>query len=151
MLVTLSDQLYILCTCGITGFFVLSRLYGREDKDRLPGIGSSVVCGLVVLTAYAGYFSLFSGVGLAANIILIGNGKKETTFLHSILLKKELNVFGSRNSYARDFQAVIDLIASGKVNVLDMVSAVYPVDDAADAFKALAENDGSLAKVLIEF
>ncbi len=71
MLVTLSDQLYILCTCGITGFFVLSRLYGREDKDRLPGIGSSVVCGLVVLTAYAGYFSLFSGVGLAANIILI--------------------------------------------------------------------------------
>ena len=93
MLVTLSAQLYILCTCGITGFFVLSRLYGREDKDRLPGIGSSVVCGLVVLTAYAGYFSLFSGVGLAANIILIGNGKKETTFLHSILLKKELNVF----------------------------------------------------------
>lgn len=71
MLVTLSDQLYILCTCGITGFFVLSRLYGGEDKDRLPGIGSSVVCGLVVLTAYAGYFSLFSGVGLAANIILI--------------------------------------------------------------------------------
>ena len=56
----------------------------------------------------------------AANIILIGNGKKETTFLHSILLKKELNVFGSRNSYAKDFQAVIDLIASGTVNVLDM-------------------------------
>lgn len=86
----------------------------------------------------------------AANIILIGNGKKETTFLHSILLKKELNVFGSRNSYAKDFREVIDLIASGKVNVLDMVSAVYPMDEADVAFKALANNDGSLAKVLIE-
>lgn len=86
----------------------------------------------------------------AANIILIGNGKKETTFLHSILLKKELNVFGSRNSYERDFKAVIDLLATGKVPVLDMVSAVYPIDKATDAFEALVHNDGSLAKVLLE-
>ena len=64
--------------------------------------------------------------------------------------KKELNVFGSRNSYASDFKAVIDLIAEGNVNVLDMVSAVYPMDRADEAFKALADNDGSLAKVLIE-
>lgn len=70
--------------------------------------------------------------------------------MHSILLKKELNVFGSRNSYARDFEAVIDLIAGGEVNVLDMVSAVYPVDKVDEAFKALVENDGSLAKVLID-
>ena len=85
----------------------------------------------------------------AANIILIGNGKRETTFLHSILLKKELNVFGSRNSYPKDFKAVIDLIASGNVNVLDMVSDVYPIERADEAFKALANNDGSLAKVLV--
>ncbi len=71
MLVTLSVQLYILCTLGITGFFVLSRLYCGKDKNRLPGFGSSIACGFVVLTAYAGYFSLFAGVGAAANIILI--------------------------------------------------------------------------------
>lgn len=102
-------------------------------------------CGLSVT-----FLSCIDCVAFAGNIILIGNGKKETTFLHSILLKKELNVFGSRNSYARDFQAVIDLIASGKVNVLDMVSSVYPIDKADEAFKALVNNDGSLAKVLIE-
>lgn len=97
------------------------------------------------------FLSCIDCAAFAANIILIGNGKKETTFLHSILLKKELNVFGSRNSYAKDFMAVIDLIASGKVNVLDMVSDIYPIDRADEAFKALANNDGSLAKVLIEF
>jgi len=102
-------------------------------------------CGLSVT-----FLSCIDCVAFAGNIILIGNGKKETTFLHSIFLKKELNVYGSRNSYARDFQAVIDLIASGKVNVLDMVSAVYPIDKADEAFKALVNNDGSLAKVLIE-
>ena len=102
-------------------------------------------CGLSVT-----FLSCIDCAAFAANIILIGNGKKETTFLHSILLKKELNVFGSRNSYASDFKAVIDLIAEGNVNVLNMVSAVYPMDRADEAFKALADNDGSLAKVLIE-
>ncbi|MCR5177493.1 MAG: zinc-binding alcohol dehydrogenase family protein [Lachnospiraceae bacterium] len=86
----------------------------------------------------------------AGKIILIGNGKKETTFLHSILLKKELNVFGSRNSYPDDFRAVIDLMASGSVRPMDMVSGIYPMGRADEAFKALANNDGSLAKVLIE-
>ncbi|MCR5671694.1 MAG: zinc-binding alcohol dehydrogenase family protein [Butyrivibrio sp.] len=86
----------------------------------------------------------------AGKIILIGNGKKETTFLHSILLKKELNVFGSRNSYPEDFKEVIDLLASGAVDVNAMVSAVYSIDDVAGAFDALAHNDGSLSKVLIE-
>ncbi len=103
-------------------------------------------CGLSVT-----FLSCIDCAAFAANIILIGNGKKETTFLHSILLKKELNVFGSRNSYARDFEAVIDLIAGGEVNVLDMVSAVYPVDKVGEAFNALVENDGSLSKVLIDF
>ncbi len=96
------------------------------------------------------FLSCIDCAAFAANIILIGNGKKETTFLHSILLKKELNVFGSRNSYPSDFKAVIDLIAGGGVNVLDMVSAVYPMAKADEGFKALANNDGSLSKVLIE-
>lgn len=96
------------------------------------------------------FLSAIDCAAFAANIILIGNGKKETTFLHSILLKKELNVFGSRNSLKKDFMEVIDLMASGKVNVLDMVSDIYPIERADEAFKALANNDGSLAKVLIE-
>ncbi len=97
------------------------------------------------------FLSCIDCAAFAANIILIGNGKKETTFLHSVLLKKELNVFGSRNSFPEDFKAVIDLIASGEVNVLDMVSEIYPIERADEAFKALANNDGSLAKVLVSF
>ena len=121
----------------------------REEAMKLTnGNGFDVcveACGQDVT-----FLSCIDCAAFAANIILIGNGKKETTFLHSILLKKELNVYGSRNSYARDFQAVIDLIASGEAKVDDMVSAVYPVDKVADAFDALVHNDGSLSKVLIE-
>ncbi|MDD6983904.1 MAG: zinc-binding alcohol dehydrogenase family protein [Eubacteriales bacterium] len=85
----------------------------------------------------------------AANIILIGNGKRETTFLHSIILKKELNIFGSRNAMKQDFLDNIELAASGKVDLMKMVSGVYEMDKAAEAFDALAHNKGDLAKLLI--
>ncbi len=85
-----------------------------------------------------------------ANIILIGNGKKDTTFLHSIILKKELNIFGSRNAYTKDFEALIDIVSQGKVDVMKMVSDIVPMDRAEEAFKALVHNDGTLAKILIE-
>lgn len=86
-----------------------------------------------------------------ANIILIGNGKRETTFVHSVILKKELNIFGSRNAFTRDFEELIDLVSAGKADVLKMISGIYEKENAAEAFEALAHNDGSLAKLLIKF
>ena len=87
-----------------------------------------------------------------ANLILIGNGKKETTFVHSTLLKKELNVFGSRNAFTRDFESLIDLVSTdSSVQPERMISAVYDFTDAAAAFDALTQNDGHLEKVLLHF
>lgn len=86
-----------------------------------------------------------------ANIILIGNGKRETTFVHSVILKKELNIFGSRNAFTKDFEELIALVQSEEVNPLKMISGVYEVADAKSAFDALSRNDGSLAKLLIKF
>lgn len=102
-------------------------------------------CGLPVT-----FLSCIAQAAHGANIILIGNGKAETTFLHSILLKKELNVFGSRNAYTRDFEELINLVAAKKADVMKMVSGIYPMERAIDAFKALSNNDGSLAKLLIK-
>ncbi len=95
------------------------------------------------------FLSCIDCAATGANVILIGNGKRNTEFLHSILLKKELNVFGSRNAYTKDFEELIDLVASGGADVLKMVSGVYDMDNASAAFEALAHNDGSLAKLLI--
>jgi len=97
------------------------------------------------------FLSCIEAAAHGANIILIGNGKKETTFVHSILLKKELNVFGSRNAFTKDFEELIDLVAAGNTDILSMISGVYEVDRAQEAFDSLAHNDGSLAKLLIKF
>lgn len=86
-----------------------------------------------------------------ANIILIGNGKREITFIHSVILKKELNVFGSRNAFTKDFEELIELVKSGKTDIINMVSGIYDIGDACKAFDVLANNDGTLAKLLINF
>ena len=96
------------------------------------------------------FLSAIDSAAFAGDIILIGNGKRPATFVHSILLKKELNVYGSRNSLPDDFRALIDYAASGEINLADMISGVYPADKVADAFDALVHNDGSLCKLLIE-
>lgn len=97
------------------------------------------------------FLSCIDEAAHGANIILIGNGKRETTFVHSVILKKELNIFGSRNAFTKDFESLIELVASGKADVLKMVSGVYDKENAKDAFEALTHNDGSLAKLLIKF
>lgn len=95
------------------------------------------------------FLGCIENAAFAANIILIGNGKRETNFVHSIILKKELNIHGSRNALKDDFLNNIDLVAEGKADVMKMVSGIYDMKNAAEAFKALADNDGTLAKLLI--
>ena len=97
------------------------------------------------------FLSCIDEAACGANIILIGNGKRETTFVHSIILKKELNIFGSRNAFTKDFETLINLVKNEKVNIIKMVSGVYNIDNAHEAFEALTHNDGTLAKLLIQF
>lgn len=86
-----------------------------------------------------------------ADVVLIGNGKRETTFLHSVLLQKELRVFGSRNARTADFEALIRLVCENRVDPMRMVSGIFTAETAAEAFSALAKGNGAYAKLLVRF
>ncbi len=96
------------------------------------------------------FINCIDSCAFAGNIILIGNGKRDTTFLHSVILKKELNIHGSRNALKDDFINNIDLVAGNKADVMKMVSGIYDMEKAADAFESLKNNNGTLAKLLIK-
>ena len=49
------------------------------------------------------FLSCIEEAAHGANIILIGNGKRETTFVHSVLLHTDLHVFGIRNALTAYF------------------------------------------------
>ena len=89
-------------------------------------------------------------VCFGGKLSLVGNTKREVTFNHSLLVKKELNIFGSRNS-KNEFEPIIDLMLKGKVSVDSIITDVYSIQDVQEAFDALKNNDGSHAKVLIKF
>ena len=96
------------------------------------------------------FLSCIEQVCFAGKVILVGNGKQDTKFNHSILLKKELNVFGSRNSL-HDFEPLIDLLMNDKIKIDQMITHIFELEEATDAFEALKHNDGSMAKVLVKF
>ena len=54
-------------------------------------------------------------------MVVIGVGKKNLDFNFTLLQKKELNVFGSRNALKKDFVELIDLVKEGKVPVLSLI------------------------------
>lgn len=134
---------------GVDGVIDVSKEDLMERTKEITNGNGFDIC-IEAVGQSATFLNCIDAAAFGADIILIGNGKKETTFNHSILLKKELNVYGSRNALKKDFMELIDLISSGKINVDHIVSDIFDKEDAVKGFDALVHNDGSRFKVLIK-
>lgn len=134
---------------GVDGVIDVSKEDLLERTKEITNGNGFDIC-IEAVGQSATFLNCIDAAAFGADIILIGNGKKETTFNHSILLKKELNVYGSRNALKKDFLELIDLISSGKINVDHIVSDIFDKEDAIKGFDALVHNDGSRFKVLIK-
>ena len=94
-------------------------------------------------------------------IVLIGVGKKNLDFNFTLIQKKELNIFGSRNTLKADFTELIDLVNSGEIDLEKIVmnpdstdvkkKSEYELDEADRAFEEFSKYGGSKLKVLIHF
>ena len=84
-------------------------------------------------------------------VVLIGVGKQNLDFNFTLIQKKELNIFGSRNALKKDFLQLIDLVKEGKVDLDKIVTNTYKFDDAAAAFADFDKKAASMLKVIFEF
>lgn len=84
-------------------------------------------------------------------VVLIGVGKKNLDFNFTMIQKKELNIFGSRNALKKDFLELIDLVKEGKVPLRQIITNVYAFEDAPKAFADFANNKGDMLKVIFDF
>lgn len=134
---------------GVDGIIDVSKEDLMERTKEITNGNGFDIC-IEAVGQSATFLNCIDAAAFGADIILIGNGKKETSFNHSILLKKELNVYGSRNALKKDFLELIDLISSGKIEVDHIVSDIFDKEDAIKGFDALVHNDGSRFKVLIK-
>lgn len=85
-------------------------------------------------------------------VVLIGVSKRNIdNFFFTIIQKKELNIYGSRNAMRQDFLALIDLVKSGAVDLEKIVTDTYDFKDAPKMFEAFDQNAGSMLKVVLDF
>lgn len=87
-----------------------------------------------------------------ARVVLIGVSKRNIDdFFFTIIQKKELNIYGSRNAMKKDFLELIDLVKGGGVTLDKIVTNTYKWTDAPQAFADFAANAGKMLKVVIDF
>lgn len=84
-------------------------------------------------------------------VVLIGVGKETLDFNFTLLQKKELNVFGSRNALQKDFLELIDLVQGGRIDLQKIITNIYPFDDAATALKDFSQKNSQMLKVVLAF
>jgi len=86
-----------------------------------------------------------------ARIIEVGIGSQNLDFAFNVIQKKELNIMGSRNALREDFMELIEIVKSGKVDLIPMVTGIYDFDEAPDVLHEMDCNIGNNIKTLIKF
>ena len=84
-------------------------------------------------------------------VAVIGVGKHNIDLDFTVIQKKELNIFGSRNALTRDFEELIDTVKTQGLKLDGVVTDLYPFEKAAQAFEDFDKNAGSMLKVMLEF
>jgi L-galactonate 5-dehydrogenase len=97
----------------------------------------------------ATYKLALDAVCFAGNIVFIGYSKNEVSIESSLLVRKEVNIYGSRNAL-RVFPSVIKMFEMKEKPFTDLITKVFPFSESPEAFKYWDENTGEVSKILIK-
>lgn len=83
-------------------------------------------------------------------VVQIGISDKTLDFNFTLIQKKELKIFGSRNATNDDFEQVVSLfLRKRNWKLEDIISARFPFSESHEAFRILDEQASSLFKVML--
>ena len=99
----------------------------------------------------ATFLDCIASVAFAGRVVQIGVSKKTVDFDFTMIQKKELAIFGSRNAVKADFMEVMDIMRKSGFTADNVVTDVFPLEEAATAFREFSEKGGEKLKVLVDF
>lgn len=142
---------YAVDTFGLDGSILNDTPENFEAKvnEITNGDGFDVTIEAVGLPST--FQSCIDAAAFGARFVQIGVGKRNADFNFTLLQKKELNAYGSRNALKKDFLELIDLVKAGKVDIEKIVTNEYELDKAPEAFKDFSEHAADMLKVVIHF
>ena len=88
-------------------------------------------------------------VSYTGRVVYIGYGKKPVDYNTGTFVRKEIEIFGSRNCLG-DFPEVIRYLESGKFPVEAVISITVALQDAGDVLKRWAEDRGNITKIMVD-
>lgn len=86
----------------------------------------------------------------AGRVVVLGFSTEKMQVAPIEIMKRELDVLGTRLNNNR-FPEAIEWLASGKIDPKRMITAVYPVEKAIEAFEFVDANPEKTLKVVLEF
>ncbi len=95
--------------------------------------------------------SCIDAAAFGGRVVLIGVGKSNLDFNFTMIQKKELSVYGSRNALKEDFEQLIEIVSKGEIDLEKIVTNTYHASDAVKAFEDFDKNAGNMLKVLLTF
>ncbi len=88
-------------------------------------------------------------VCFSGRIVTIGYSKKDVEINTQLIVKKELDIFGSRNAL-RVFPSVINMFEKRERPYTDLITKIFSFSDVPLAFKYWHDNAPKISKILIE-
>ncbi|MGL4789837.1 MAG: zinc-binding alcohol dehydrogenase family protein [Anaerotignaceae bacterium] len=91
-------------------------------------------------------------VCFGGKVVLIGVSKRNIDdFFFTIIQKKELNIYGSRNALKEDFDQLIDLVQKNNINLNKIITNRYNFNEGPKALEDFANNADKMLKVVLDF
>ncbi|MCI8453969.1 MAG: zinc-binding alcohol dehydrogenase family protein [Lachnospiraceae bacterium] len=136
---------------GVDGVFLneAPEIFDRHVKELTGGNGFDVAIEAVGIPST--FQNCIDAACFGGRVVLIGVGKQNLDFNFTLIQKKELNVYGSRNALKKDFLELIDMVNEKRVPLERILTDFYPLESAGRAFEDFSKNPGSMLKVVIDF
>jgi L-iditol 2-dehydrogenase/threonine 3-dehydrogenase len=135
--------------CGIEHTLNISETAFEEGVKNCFGEEGFQV-GMEAAGVQASLDALMANVEKGGDIVILGVYAENPTVNMFFLGEHELNVFGSMMYKQEDYEAAVEMIGNGKINLEPLISNHFPFDKYLEAYKFIEEQGDKTMKVMID-
>jgi L-iditol 2-dehydrogenase/threonine 3-dehydrogenase len=150
LITDISDfRLNIALQCGIAGTLNINKTPFNEGIKSFFG-DEGFQIGFEAAGVQASLDTLIQFVEKGGTIVILGVYSQNPVVNMYYLGEHELNVFGSMMYCHEDYEAAVEMIASGRIITPPLLSKSFPFDKYIDAYRFIEEQGDKSMKVMIE-
>ena len=142
------DKLSFLTQFGVEHLINTSK---QDLISRIDELTNSKGVNVVIeaVGSAATYQYCLQAVSFAGRVVAIGYAKEDILLNTSLIVRKELNIVGSRNAL-NEFKPVIQMLEEARYPFDKLISKIYPLEKAGEAFDFWYHNPAEVIKILIQ-